>query len=251
MKAEAGGASDAIPDCDLEPKGAQIMKSGPADYKDLLNGCAAFVRNEPRDAIYNVATWVVVESWGNPQRMADGLGVLLLTWNQAFYRYGSFDFGALERFLQTNLPSLSRFRGRLIDSFDVADDPEVGRLYEGLLEVLRRSRDGTKSPVATAKALHVIEPEFFALWDRSIAQAYGCLWSKPDTSVQSYLKFQRATKGVCSRMLESVTPDSAADLDVARQRLQDADTVHADYRRRTLVKMVDEYNYAKFTGKWI
>jgi len=62
----------------------------------LGHGCTVFRQHEARDAMYKTATFLVDHFWGRPAKMADSLGVLLLTWNQAFYRYGPFDFGKLE-----------------------------------------------------------------------------------------------------------------------------------------------------------
>ena len=56
--------------------------------KEFRKGVAAFQKHEKRDAIYKIATFLVRNFWGQPAKMADSLGVLLLTWNQAFYRYG-------------------------------------------------------------------------------------------------------------------------------------------------------------------
>lgn len=54
---------------------------------DLERGVRAFAVKEPRDAMYKVATKLIDGSWGSHEEVADALGVLLLTWNQAFYRY--------------------------------------------------------------------------------------------------------------------------------------------------------------------
>lgn len=73
---------------------------GPVDARDLVRGCQAFRARESRDSMYSVASFLVRHFWGRPREVADGLGVLLLTWNQAFYRYGGFDFDRLESALQ-------------------------------------------------------------------------------------------------------------------------------------------------------
>jgi len=62
--------------------------------------------------MYKVATFLVSHYWGKPSDMADGLGVLLLTWNQAFYRYGIFDFDKLEKCITDNLRKIESFRGK-------------------------------------------------------------------------------------------------------------------------------------------
>ena len=64
--------------------------------EEFCKGIEEFGKREKRDAMYKVATFIISYYWGKPFDMANGLGVLLLTWNQAFYRYGTFDFDKLE-----------------------------------------------------------------------------------------------------------------------------------------------------------
>ena len=47
----------------------------------------------------NVILAWISHFWGKPKEIAEGLGLLLLIWNQAFYRYCRFDFNKLEKFL--------------------------------------------------------------------------------------------------------------------------------------------------------
>src|SRR3989337_1068319 len=82
--------------------------------EEFLKGCEEFQKHEKRDAMYKVATFLVLHFWGRPSDMADGLGVLLLTWNQAFYRYGILDFSALENCIARNQQALDTFRNRNI-----------------------------------------------------------------------------------------------------------------------------------------
>lgn len=62
---------------------------------ELVTGCEAFEKRERRDAMYRVTTGLIQQSWRDGGKVADALGVLLLTWNQAFYRYGVLDFNDL------------------------------------------------------------------------------------------------------------------------------------------------------------
>jgi len=73
---------------------------------EFIRGLGKFKEHDPRDAMYNVAKYLLKEFWGKPSDMADGLGVLLLTWNQAFYRYGGFDFKSLEKCIGSNLQKI-------------------------------------------------------------------------------------------------------------------------------------------------
>ena len=198
--------------------------------EEFLKGCQAYEANERRDAMYKVASFLVEHFWGNPQEMADGLGVLLLTWNQAFYRYGFFSFDDLENAIRRNMPALEMYRRREILTLTSRDEPGVYQLFEEFLDALqirRGSRQGSKSPVATAKALHLLAPRFFPLWDKEIARAYGCSYRSTNAAVK-YWQFCRKMK---------VLADSLAPYVPASDR--------------SLLKRIDEYNYAKFTQGWI
>jgi hypothetical protein len=195
------------------------------DASELKMGYTAFQNHEARDAMYKTATFLVRTFWGKPREMADGLGVLLLTWNQAFYRYGLFDFDALERCIVESQVVLDGFRNRSILSYTSADDDAVAALYDRFLKALQIKEGtaaGRKSPVAVAKALHLLAPAFFPLWDDKIAREYGCHYD--------YLRFIQKMQALASSLAPHVGSETAD---------------------KTLLKLIDEYNYAKFTQKWI
>ena len=199
------------------------------DPKEVQAGSKAFRSYEKRDAMYKVATFLVEHCWGKPTEMADALGVLLLTWNNAFYRYGIFDFFALEAALRENMNSLKAFRSRDILSFAAEDKERIAVLFTAFLDALKIAgggKKGVKSRVAVAKALHFLAPAFFPLWDDKIAKAYGCYYSTDPSS--KYLMFMQISKDMA---------------DGLRGKIQTGET--------TLLKVIDEYNYAKFTKRLI
>ena len=192
---------------------------------ELKAGYKAFQAHEKRDAMYKTAMRLLASSWGNPAEMADGLGVLLLTWNQAFYRYGLFDFDALEQCLAGNLPILNEYKERDILSYKTADDDQIMNLYAEFLEALQIADGksaGKQSPVSVSKGLHLLAPAFFPLWDDKIARAYQCHYK--------YIPFIREMKTLAQIL--------APGIEVQRTG-------------KTLLKLIDEYNYAKFTKEWI
>ncbi len=200
----------------------------PTEFKQ---GYEEFQRREKRDAMYKVASFLTAHFWGKPAEMADSLGVLLLTWNQALYRYGSFDFDRLEQCIASNLPLLEKYRSRSILEYSPSDDNDIAYLFREFLialEISDGSKAGTQSPVATAKALHLLASNYFPLWDDKIARAYGCHYAYNPTA--KYLAFLR----LCQQManaLQSVVSGQGMD--------------------KTLLKLIDEYNYAKYTKGWI
>jgi hypothetical protein len=199
------------------------------DRDSFLRGIEEYESREKRDAMYKVATFVVSSFWGRPADMADGLGVLLLTWNQAFYRYGMFDFDQLEECISASLSTIESFRSRSISGLAGSDHDAMRQLFGALLEALQIAvgkNRGRTSPVGTAKALHLLAPGFFPLWDDTIARTYGCFYDREPA--EKYLSFCEITKTIAGIVRD-----------------------FTDRSDRTVVKLIDEYNYAKFTQGWI
>lgn len=196
--------------------------------KTVEAGSKAFRAHERRDAMYKVATFLVAHFWGKPHEMADSLGVLLLTWNNALYRYGLFDFSLLETALRENMDTLKRFRRRDIVSFQDEDKAEIERLFKAFLDALKIAdgkKKGTRSPVAVAKGLHLLAPAFFPLWDDKIAKGYKCRYSA--NPIKAYLDFMTISRDMAEQMQGKVETGGT-----------------------TILKVIDEYNYAKFTKQW-
>jgi len=150
--------------------------------EQLLEGHRLFEEREKRDAMYKVATRLVEESWGKPSEVAEGLGVLLLVWNAAHFRHGPLDFDALEKWIAANQAVLNEYRSRNILTYTSKDDAKIESLFQDLLEALKiweRVRGKVKrTPVGVVKALHLLAPNFFPLWDKEIAVKYGCDYAK-------------------------------------------------------------------------
>lgn len=105
--------------------------------QEFLDGIRLYESNEKRDAMYKVSNFLVTYFWGKAGEMADALGVLLLTWNQAFYRYGSFDFDKLEAVISKNLPVLTAFRARDITTLTLPDESSIKNIFLEFREALQ------------------------------------------------------------------------------------------------------------------
>lgn len=195
---------------------------------EFLDGCNEFEIHEKRDAMYTVATFLVEHFWGKPKEMSDGLGVLLLTWNHAFYRYGELNFDDLEKFLKRNKPIIVSFKKRNISSLSNDDKKPIKTLFDQLLDALKiESKRGTrKSPVGVGKALHLLCPNFFPIWDEKIARAYKCYYGTDPS--EKYFQFCKINK-----------------------KLSGIITEYDIKSNKTTLKLIDEYNYSKYTKGWI
>lgn len=179
--------------------------------------------------MYDVASFLVDQFWGDPEKMGDALDVLLRTWNQAFFRFGMFDPCALAETLKSNMGAIEEFSERDIADFVDADRAKIDALFMELLEALEVAdgkNAGRRSPVAVVKTLHLLAPEFFPLWDDKIAKGYGCPHRRDPTG--AYFKFMKISQVMAEEIRGKF-----------------------DTGGRTLLKVVDEFNYAKFTKQWI
>lgn len=130
-----------------------------------------FEMNEPRDLFYRSATELVGLALREPGRLAvaDALAILLQTWNKNYYRFHkSFNaahFAEIDALLVKYGTELKAYRERKIEGLCDADEKDVLAIFEEFETVL--------GPVGAAKALHLLAPTFFPLWDRTIAKKYG------------------------------------------------------------------------------
>lgn len=218
------------------------------DFQDLFRGSKDYVRNEKRDSIYKVATFLVKHFWYKPTDIADGIGVLLSVWNQAFYRYCNFalDFEGLEKFLKKNEKTIKKLRTRDISSFSKTDEDTTRELFNELLDVLKCKN--RKSPVAVSKALHLLAPNFFIAWDDDIAMAYSCYWYDSKYSSKKYLKFMWKIKDLSERIITEYTNRKNVDKETARKVICEKSSSNVPFTK-SLLKIIDEYNYA-FTKYW-
>lgn len=177
--------------------------------------------------------------------------MILLTWNQAAYRYGMFDFASLEDFLKSDRDTLEHYRGRSIRSFDSKHDAEkIKVLFAEALAALESTRKGRKSPVAVAKTLHIIAPRFFPIWDRAIAKGRSCHWYDSAHAASKYIAFMND----CQTIAASLEARYKQEQDSAG--LPDARNLAAALSKRcgrskTILKFLDEYFYARYTRDWI
>ncbi len=206
----------------LEPRMARIPN------KELFSaGIAAYEKNEGRGSDYFSALKKVQTDWGNSTKMTDGIWVLLNRWHRQFYRYGGPDLKAIANCIGQCIADLNAVRGRAIGTLTVADEPQIDALFKAFLYSTHRTnvRGSNQSPVATAKALHLLAPGFLPLWDDAIAARFGYVMM----SSEDYVLF-------CWDM-----KDHAA---VVQSYVDTSDN-------QTVLKRIDEFNYAAYTKHWV
>jgi hypothetical protein len=184
----------------------------------------AFEANDPRDLFYRAATELVRLALQREIRLnvTEALAVLLQTWNRPYYRYRKFDdahFVSIERLVSRHQTTIEEYRKRAIDGLDCRDEEPIENLFQAFEEVL--------GPVGAAKALHLLAPKLFPLWDRAIAQAYGLALGRGATNGKRYWRFILICQAQCREL-----------------QLEDPGC-------RNPLKLIDEYNFCKYTKRWV
>jgi hypothetical protein len=153
----------------------------PRDYiltvSDIRKAHSIFQKKEPRDLFYRAATELVrlsLEDRKFSLPVADALAVLLQTWNSAYYRFHKphmeKHYRRIESQYNKHRTILSSVRRRTIEDLRDDDKPIAGNIFHDFEVVL--------GPVGAAKALHLLAPTFFPIWDRFIASEYGVTLGK-------------------------------------------------------------------------
>ena len=146
--------------------------------------------------------------------------MVLQTWNRRFYvstgiRSDSQHFAEIESLLERHAQALDHYRGRGIQSLAPDEQADVEAIFDEFEEVLR--------PVGAAKALHLLAPRFFPIWDRSIASGAGFWLGKRGTNANRYWRWMLRTQRECQQVGGETTWGPG------------------------LLKRIDELNYCRYT----
>ena len=186
--------------------------------------------------MYRISTRLIDQYWEDDYEVSNALGVLLLTWNSAFYRFGYFKYDEIEGSIRKHRVTLNLLRERELTTMESKDQELLRPVFYDFLASLRsigkkRAKNEGKltySPVSVGKALHLLCPSFFPLWDDEISKGYGCTWKKSNESFDSYLRFMRISYCQMLDLQKSGAPPEA----IANVKP---------------LKLLDEFNYLMFT----
>jgi hypothetical protein len=189
--------------------------------KAVARGRKAFARRESRDLFYKVAIELIdlVRRGATRVSLEEALAVLLQTWNRTHYRFKPFDeahFLAIRELLRRHRSELARSLTAPIERLDAGRKDRIVACFQAFETVL--------GPVGAAKTLHLLAPGFFPLWDRAIATHYGVSLGSAGSNGERYWRFM----DIC--------------------RYQSSGLSRGTHDR---LKAIDEYNYCRYTKRWI
>lgn len=200
---------------------------------DFKKGIEKYNENKKLE-FYNCAVFIVDCYWSSSEytdilEIAFALQKFLLTSDTRFYGKGSFDLDKLKTCIAKNIKCIGNFRNRDISSLSDSDKEKIEALFNDFVEALSvelKNGKVNRGTAAAAKALHVFAPQFFPMWNRKIAIAYGCRYR--NDPAEKYFSFCKLTKEVAEEVKEY--------------------KIESD---KTILKLIYEYNYAKYTKEWI
>jgi hypothetical protein len=199
------------------------IEAPPPTAEQLEMAQKLFEDYEPRDLFYRAATELVDLALARKTSLtvAEALAVLLQTWNAQYYRFrqpfNAAHFHAIEVLVDSYHAALRGYRARHILTLEPGEMEELAELFGNF--------EKTLGPVGAAKALHLLAPEFFPLWDRKIAECHGIYLGSAGENGPEYARFMTI---VLSQIMNLV---SGFDI-------------------RGILKRIDEFNYCRFTKGW-
>jgi hypothetical protein len=182
-----------------------------------------FLKKEPRDLFYKVANELVSLAIENKTSIsvAESISVLLQTWNKQVYRFKKFtedDLILLEQNIIKHDGVIKQYRGSSIRPLSSEEESILTRLFQDF--------ENPRGPVGAAKTLHLLAPNFFPLWDDDIAKnGYGIRFGRTGTNGQKYLSFIK----IIAKQVSNIR----------RHQIQNP------------LKRLDEFNYCKYSKKWL
>jgi hypothetical protein len=193
--------------CAAMPK-VSLSRAAPS-VEELRKTHEEYKRTVPNNYATTIQRVAGALSRRNSDELANAVGEWLQDLNRQYYRFRPEEAATLvERLkpiLRQELSTFLKYRERSIKTLAKSDETDVLRLF-GLF----RTECG---PVGAGKALHVLAPNFFPLWDNAIADGYGV------GTETGYFQFINIVKQQVLNLPEEIAPGVTA------------------------LKALDEYNY--------
>jgi hypothetical protein len=180
-----------------------------------------YVQREQRDYAYRIARHALTDGADNvPLARREAVHLLLCSWNSRSRYTGSLTLGMIEDVLGSTAQTCEAFENRDIVSLTADERPMVADVYQRFRAVMGQT--------GAAKALGLLYPRFFPLWDTSIGVAYiGRKWQELGTPAEYYLAFMDH----CIAQCKTVVDERAFGPD--------------------LLKTLDEWNYCAWSRGWL
>ncbi len=203
-----------------------------------------FKRDEPRAFVYELAL-------GETRRsVVNGILLLLLIWNReayqnmdrhAFFRFLGRHKVELESAIAKIEPVLALFKSEGLETVNLSKHGEA--IKQIFVELCTPKKMG---PTAAGKALHLLQPQLFMMWDDNIREGHGLaeiekVAGERSLKKRDYIEYYAGAYVTFMDRMQKLAKSLLADCSI--------DTVIEENDGYTLPKLLDEYNYCVYTLK--
>jgi len=106
-----------------------------------------------------------------------------------------------------------------------------------ILEIFKNFVDVVKY-TGTSKLLHILNPEFFMIWDQAVRHGYGCSYNE-----EGYFNFLFRSQKEIQELLKTYKADKGNIKNISKKAYKG--------KEKTILKLLDEYNWARYKKGWI
>lgn len=191
---------------------------------ELTRARIAYEANEPRGLFYRTALELIrlADAGLTEINVAEALATHLMTWNASYYRFhgkfGEQHFQEIEALVARRHDDAIAYRSRRLEDLRDEEADAVKGLFADF--------EGVLGAVGAAKALHLLAPRFFPLWDTEIAaRGYHVRLGAMGTNENRYWRFMLAIRAECLQL--------------------GGETKWGD----GIVKRIDEFNYCRYSKR--
>lgn len=213
----------------------------PVSYGDIVKAHSIFKGVEKRWIFYDVYLKNRDSSvWFKSKDLPIREGILLFGFIQSWDPNFQGDLNKFIKIYKDIFPLIKEFELMSIETtqFDSSTVKTIKRIFENIAHCpLKNRRESTDA----SKILHVMLPKFFVMWDTKIRKGiFGDNIKNGERYAKYFLpEMQRLVKGI----VDDYAVIKRCDLELA------AEQISKELDNYTLAKLIDEYNYVKYTKK--
>jgi hypothetical protein len=221
------------------------------DHNNLIQGCKKFYEIEPRDLVYVITRKIVIENPNSEWHLLAGIEILLLTWNAVYIQRLKKD---VKEKLEENILSaytntredFESLKNERLETVDLNDDLTVEKIKR-----IFKTFSSFKSIGITgaSKAIHLINPRLFMMWDNEIRKNYHCIHSQrgiQETIEECYIKFMKTMQEIAQEILQQKSLEELWKIHPTYLNQPQFVNAFSETSKREITKMLDECNYVKF-----
>lgn len=217
---------------------------------ELIEGCREFHKIDPRDIAYIVSNEFVLKKPNNPYYILAGMKVLIITWNTVYFQRLKKE---IKEKLEDDILSsydeskdmINDLKDKKLETLDL-NDYKIADKIKNCFRIFSNKK--SIGVTGAAKALHLINPRVFMMWDNKIKSRYHTVHlsyrKRKEPIEECYLEFMKTSQEIVGSVLKKRSDEELWENHLS---FLDKNFVKEFSFKETVPKMLDECNFVKFT----